>query len=81
MLSLIFVFHINVMEETSYNPCPDLVSLCPELEVKPNVVTVAAVTREDREALKLINMLQMVPALETGMMVHYLYLLNPYFTR
>uniref|UniRef100_A0AAZ3RGV5 Exonuclease V n=1 Tax=Oncorhynchus tshawytscha TaxID=74940 RepID=A0AAZ3RGV5_ONCTS len=43
--------------------------LARELEVKPNVVTVAAVTREDREALKLINMLQMVPALEAGQLV------------
>nr|XP_046180223.1 exonuclease V-like [Oncorhynchus gorbuscha]XP_046180234.1 exonuclease V-like [Oncorhynchus gorbuscha]XP_046180243.1 exonuclease V-like [Oncorhynchus gorbuscha] len=45
------------------------IHLARELEVKPNVVTVAAVTREDREALKLINMLQMVPALEAGQLV------------
>ncbi|XP_064837904.1 exonuclease V-like [Oncorhynchus masou masou] len=45
------------------------IHLVRELEVKPNVVTVAAVTREDREALKLINMLQMVPALEAGQLV------------
>ncbi|XP_071025547.1 exonuclease V-like isoform X1 [Oncorhynchus clarkii lewisi] len=45
------------------------IHLARELEVKPNVVTVAAVTREDREALKLINMLQMVSALETGQLV------------
>nr|XP_029527084.1 exonuclease V-like [Oncorhynchus nerka] len=45
------------------------IHLARELEVKPNVVTVAAVTREDREALKLINILQMVPALEAGQLV------------
>jgi hypothetical protein len=43
--------------------------MCLELEANPDAVTVVVHTREDREALKLINLIQMVPALEAGMVV------------
>uniref|UniRef100_A0A8C7MAB5 Exonuclease 5 n=1 Tax=Oncorhynchus kisutch TaxID=8019 RepID=A0A8C7MAB5_ONCKI len=45
------------------------IHLARELEANPDAVTVVVHTREDREALKLINLIQMVPALEAGQLV------------
>uniref|UniRef100_A0AAZ3R930 Uncharacterized protein n=1 Tax=Oncorhynchus tshawytscha TaxID=74940 RepID=A0AAZ3R930_ONCTS len=45
------------------------IHLAREREANPDAVTVVVYTREDREALKLINLIQMVPALEAGQLV------------
>ncbi|CAB1347873.1 unnamed protein product [Coregonus sp. 'balchen'] len=45
------------------------IHLARELEANPDAVTVVVHTKEDREALKLIKLIQMVPALESGQLV------------
>lgn len=66
MLDL-FMDDVEVVSDD--NLFPVLVYMCLELEANPDAMTVVVHTREDREALKLINLIQMVPALEAGMVV------------